>query len=87
MRKKYFSFIENAVNFTDKLHNTIANEIDTLKHNPVPVENKQYGTHYIVIKMHRRFAYHAYFFVKDDAYYVTKISSNELPDAEFLNQF
>jgi len=86
-QKEYFSYIESAMRYVDYVQDTIEKDIHTLKHHSTTDENKRYGTHYVVVRMSRNFAYHVYFVMKGDEYYVTKISSNKLPDAEFLNQF
>ncbi|MBX3164224.1 MAG: hypothetical protein KF900_07055 [Bacteroidetes bacterium] len=68
-RKHYFSFWKNAEAFVRKLYKAVTEKIHTLKHNPAPAENQVYGDFYIVVKMHKGFAYHAYFKIINNTYH------------------
>ncbi|MBC7695488.1 MAG: hypothetical protein H7141_08600 [Burkholderiales bacterium] len=80
----YFSYFENAIEYKDFILNEIT--ISNLKFcKTSKPKHKQYGAHYISIKLNNRTMWYVFFDKVNTTYYIEYITNNHVSDAQFLN--
>lgn len=78
--KQYFSYPENAKQYTSDLISEIENYIDSKKKHPAPSYFNRYGKnmHYIIYRPNRKTTWYVFFQHKDNDYLIRFITNNHV---------
>jgi hypothetical protein len=79
--KQYFSFIENAFDYVDKIIAFI-NIIPSQKHKTT--YNKKFGTFYTSFKANANTTWYIIFDKKEDKYFINEITNNHCEDYAYV---
>ncbi len=80
----YFRYIENAIDYKDKLIEFIENNISTFPYKYTPVKLRNLGSKYIYYKSNSRTTWYIFFEKNDGIYVITFITNNHSELAQFL---
>lgn len=83
-KKEYFSYMESAEEYVDKLIDFIYHELATIQHKSTPKPLLKHGTHYIKYSAGKRTAWYVFFNRKNDKYIIKYITNNHVVKASFL---
>ena len=81
----YFSFIENAFNYTSKIYEFIDNNIENFPHKNTPKALSKFGDFYIFYNFNSRTTWYIFFSKKQNNYLIKHITNNHNFDSNILN--
>jgi hypothetical protein len=78
--KGYFSYIETATNYVDKLTSNIENTIDSILKRKAPIYFSKFGRdmYYATYKPNKHTTWYVFFNYKDDRYLIRYITNNHV---------
>ena len=82
--KDYFSYIENAEEYKDKIIDFIEENIASFPSKKTPLELQNIGTNYIFYKSNSRTTWYVFFENKNSNYLITHIINNHCEEAKWL---
>lgn len=85
VEKEYFSFVESALEYVNRLYDFICNDLPHLPHHETPEELKRYGNYYVKIKSTKRTMWYIFFDKSDNRYLVEFITNNHTSQSAHLN--
>ena len=83
--KNYFSFIEDAENYVDKIYDFIRENIASYPAKSTPTDFKKYSESYLLYKANSNTTWYIFFTFKSDVYYVEFITNNHTDLMESFN--
>jgi hypothetical protein len=84
-KEDYFIYLENAIEYKDKLIDFIEQNIATFPSKSTPLFLNHLGSKYIFYKSNSRTTWYIFFENQEKQYLVTYISNNHAEIAKFLN--
>ena len=84
-RNDYFSFIETAEEYVNKIIDYVEVNIERLQSRKSPAPLKIFGAYYISYNPNRRTTWYIFFEKKSDHYLVTSILNNYCEEAQWLS--
>ena len=85
VKENYFSYLETAEDYVNKIYDFIYNEIPNNRHRKTPKELTQHGPYYVKYSAGKRTAWYVFFDKKDKRYLIEYITNNHVAKATFLN--
>ena len=83
-KEGYFSYLENAIEYKDKIIDFIENNIVDFPHKKTPFELSHFGSKYMFYKSNSRTTWYIFFEKFDNKYLVSFITNNHSDNAKFL---
>ncbi len=83
-KDNYFTFLENAIDYKDKIIDFIEHNIATFPSRNTPLPLYNLGSKYIFCKSNARTTWYVFFEKEENQYLVTFISNNHSEIAKFL---
>ena len=83
-QEDYFHFIENAIQYRDKLIHFIEDNIASFPFRNTPIPLGSLGTNYIFYKSNNRTTWYIFFERKQNIFLITYITNNHSEIASFL---
>ena len=81
---EYFSYLENAIAYKNRIIHFIEYNINTLPHRITPTRLKHLGSKYIFYKSNKRTTWYVFFEQKEQNYLITYITNNFSEDVKWL---
>lgn len=76
--KGYFSYIESAKEYVNKLTDDVHQNIHKKQKKISPPRFKRFGSHYITYRPNKRTTWYIFFWAKDDNYLIRYITNNHV---------
>lgn len=83
-KQDYFSYLENAIIYKDKILYFIENNISTFTSKKTPKKLRSYGKNYIFYKSNQRTTWYVFFEKSENNYLITNIINNHSKEAKWL---
>jgi len=83
-KEDYFSYLENAIIYKDKILNFIENNISTFPSRKTPKKLQSFGTNYIFYKSNQRTTWYVFFEKSENNYLITNIINSHSKEAKWL---
>jgi hypothetical protein len=83
-KKDYFSYLENAILYKDKILYFIENNISTFPSRKTPKKLQSYGLNYIFYKSNQRTTWYVFFEKSENNYLITNIINSHSKEAKWL---
>ena len=80
----YFSYIENADLYVEKIYEFTENSIHTFPHKTTPTDLLYLGSNYIFYKSNARTTWYIFFENQNSSYVVTGILNNHCVEAQLI---
>jgi hypothetical protein len=83
-KEDYFSYLENAIIYKDKILNFIESNISTFPSRKTPKILQSFGTNYIFYKSNQRTTWYIFFEKSENNYLITNIINSHSKEAKWL---
>lgn len=83
-KEDYFSFINNAIEYVNKIYDFVYNDILTFPHKKTPKQLKHLGSNYIFYKSNSRTTWYIFFEKFNNNYLITGVLNNHCEEAKFI---
>ncbi len=83
-KEDYFSFLENAIEYKDKLIDFIENNIQSFPFRFSPLPLYSFGSKYIFYRSNSRTTWYVFFEQKDNKYLITYVTNNHSELSKYL---
>lgn len=83
-KEDYFSYLENAIIYKDKILNFIESNITTFPSKKTPTQLKNFGSSYIFYKANHRTTWYVFFENSENNYLITNIINSHSKEAKWL---
>lgn len=83
-QEDYFLFLENAIEYKDKIINFIETNIANFPYRNTPIPLASLGTNYIFYKSNNRTTWYVFFEKEKNKFLITYITNNHSEIASFL---
>lgn len=83
-KEEYFSYLENAENYLEKLVEFVSHNIKDFPTKKAPKELKQLGSNYIFYNSSKRTTWYVFFEKFENRYLITAILNNHCEEAKFI---
>lgn len=83
-KEDYFSYLENALIYKNKILHFIENNISTFPSRKTPIQLKNFGSKYIFYKSNQRTTWYIFFEEKGAQFLVTNITNSHSKEAKWL---
>lgn len=83
-KENYFDYLENAINYKDKLIDYILDNIHLIPNKTSPLALYSLGSKYIFYKSTSRTTWYIFFEKKEQRYLITYITNNHTEVAKFI---
>ena len=80
----YFSYIENAETYVERIYEFVEHNIHTFPHKKTPVKLSHLGSSYIFYKSNSRTTWYLFFELRNSNYLITGILNNHCAAARFI---
>lgn len=84
IRKKYFSYLENAEDYVHNIINFIYKDFPNTRHRLTPKPLLKHGAYFVRYNAGKRTAWYVFFNKKEDRYIIKYITNNHIAKAAFL---
>lgn len=84
--RDYFSSIQPAEAYIDKIIDFISDSIETFPSQKTPKKLQHFGSRYIFYKSNNRTTWFIFYENHDQRYLITKIINNHIRDSNYLNE-
>ena len=83
-KENYFSYLENAIRYKDKIIDFIENNILNFPYRLSPFELKNYGSKYIFYNSNSRTTWYIFYENRNNKFLITFITNNHTKIAKFI---
>lgn len=83
-KQDYFGYIENAMEYVDKIYDFVYNDIQFFPHKKTPTQLKHFGSNYIFYKSNPRTTWYIFFEKDKDNFLITGILNYHCEEAKFI---
>lgn len=83
-KENYFSYLENAINYKDKIIDFIESNIAKFPHKNTPLPIHSLGSKYLFYHSNSRTTWYIFFEYEEDQYLITYITNNHSEIVKFL---
>ena len=84
IKENYFTYIENANDYVDKIIDFIYYELPNAQHKETPKELLKHGKYYVKYNANKRTAWYVFFDKKGNRYVIEYITNNHVGKAAFI---
>lgn len=84
-QEKYFDYLEDAIEYKNKIIDFIENNIADFPYKPTPLPLYSLGSKYIFYKSNHRTMWYIFFEKEDNMYLITFVTNNHSEIAQHLN--
>jgi hypothetical protein len=83
-KQEYFSYVESAVSYKDKILDFIENNISTFPSKKTPIQLRFFGSNYMFYKANKRNTGYIFFEKTENHYLITNIINSHSKEAKWL---